>query len=60
MTILAIQAPASPDDSPIRWLFYTSGTTADPKGAKHTDHSLLAAARGMCQRLELAMGLVGP
>ena len=26
-----------------RWLFYSSGTTADPKGAKHSDRSLSAA-----------------
>jgi acyl-CoA synthetase (AMP-forming)/AMP-acid ligase II len=31
----------------MRWLFYSSGTTADPKGAKHTDHSLSAANDGM-------------
>ena len=48
----------------LRWLFYTSGTTADPKGARHSDATLLAAARGMCQRLELdaddRIGLVFP
>ena len=26
-----------PTDDPVRWIFYTSGTTADPKGAQHTD-----------------------
>ncbi|MCU1502959.1 MAG: putative O-succinylbenzoate--CoA ligase, partial [Ilumatobacteraceae bacterium] len=31
---------------PVRWLFYTSGTTADPKGARHPDRSFVAAARG--------------
>jgi acyl-CoA synthetase (AMP-forming)/AMP-acid ligase II len=31
----------------IRWLFYSSGTTADPKGAKHSDNSLSAANDGM-------------
>jgi len=31
----------------VRWLFYSSGTTADPKGAKHTDHTLSAANDGM-------------
>jgi acyl-CoA synthetase (AMP-forming)/AMP-acid ligase II len=30
-----------------RWVFYSSGTTADPKGAKHTDRSLSAANDGM-------------
>jgi acyl-CoA synthetase (AMP-forming)/AMP-acid ligase II len=48
----------------VRWIFYTSGTTADPKGARHTDATLLAAARGMSARLELApddrVGLVFP
>ena len=30
-----------------RWLFYSSGTTADPKGAKHSDRSLSAANDSM-------------
>ena len=30
-----------------RWLFYSSGTTADPKGALHSDHSLSAANDGL-------------
>ncbi len=38
--------PASGDD-PIRWLFYTSGTTSDPKGAQHTDASIAAVGAGM-------------
>ena len=33
------------------WLFYTSGTTADPKGARHTDGDLILTARGMCDRM---------
>ncbi len=41
------------DDSTVRWLFYTSGTTADPKGAMHTDASLAAVAHGMGERLAL-------
>jgi acyl-CoA synthetase (AMP-forming)/AMP-acid ligase II len=45
--------PADPDDQPVRWLFYTSGTTADPKGAQHTDASIAAVAWGMAQRLAL-------
>jgi cyclohexanecarboxylate-CoA ligase len=30
-----------------RWLFYSSGTTADPKGAKHSDHTMSASNTGM-------------
>ena len=26
-----------PSDDPIRWIYYTSGTTSDPKGVRHTD-----------------------
>jgi acyl-CoA synthetase (AMP-forming)/AMP-acid ligase II len=40
-------APDDPADLEVRWLFYTSGTTADPKGAKHTDASIAAIAEGM-------------
>jgi cyclohexanecarboxylate-CoA ligase len=39
--------PYRPALDEMRWLFYSSGTTADPKGAKHTDHSLSAANDGM-------------
>jgi cyclohexanecarboxylate-CoA ligase len=39
--------PAGGDGNPLRWLFYTSGTVADPKGAKHTDASIAAANLGM-------------
>src|SRR5205823_1357166 len=39
--------PSSPDDAPVRWAFYTSGTTADPKGAQHTDRTIMASAYGM-------------
>ncbi|MER3452500.1 MAG: cyclohexanecarboxylate-CoA ligase [Acidimicrobiia bacterium] len=48
--------PPTPDDPaalPVRWLFYTSGTTADPKGAQHTDRTVMAAASGMAEALQL-------
>jgi acyl-CoA synthetase (AMP-forming)/AMP-acid ligase II len=44
--------PVSFDGDPVRWVFYTSGTTAEPKGARHTDGSVLASARCMGDRLE--------
>jgi cyclohexanecarboxylate-CoA ligase len=43
----------TPADAPIRWVFYTSGTTADPKGAQHSDHTVLASAVGMIEALEI-------
>ena len=46
-----IPEPLDADSQPVRWLFYTSGTTADPKGAQHTDASIAAVARGMGDRL---------
>ncbi len=46
-----IEEALDADEQPVRWLFYTSGTTADPKGAQHTDASIAAVARGMGDRL---------
>jgi len=48
----------------VRWLFYTSGTTADPKGAQHTDATIMATAIAMDERIKLTAddrsGLVFP
>jgi cyclohexanecarboxylate-CoA ligase len=45
--------PPDPSEEPVRWYFYTSGTTADPKGAQHTDRTILAGSLGMCACLEV-------
>jgi cyclohexanecarboxylate-CoA ligase len=45
-------APAAGEDAPVRWILYSSGTTADPKGAKHTDRTLMASAAGMATALD--------
>jgi acyl-CoA synthetase (AMP-forming)/AMP-acid ligase II len=56
--------PASADEAPVRWVFYTSGTTADPKGAQHTDLTVLVSALAMSECLDLTSsdvsGLVFP
>lgn len=52
----APEPPASRADEPVTWLFYTSGTTADPKGARHSDGDLIVTARGMCDRLGVRSG----
>jgi cyclohexanecarboxylate-CoA ligase len=38
--------PPSAGDT-VRWIFYSSGTTADPKGVRHTDRAAIASGRGM-------------
>ena len=45
--------PVTPETAPVRWVFYTSGTTADPKGARHTDLTVKASAVGMIEALEI-------
>ncbi len=38
--------------APVRWALYSSGTTADPKGALHSDASLAAPGRAMVRAFE--------
>ncbi|MBW2244725.1 MAG: AMP-binding protein [Deltaproteobacteria bacterium] len=45
------EAPGAAD--PIRWIFYSSGTTAEPKGVKHTDLSVGTPGKAMAEVLEL-------
>jgi cyclohexanecarboxylate-CoA ligase len=52
-------APAPPPDE-CRWIYYSSGTTADPKGARHTDASVIASSAGMVDYLGLGAGDVYP
>jgi acyl-CoA synthetase (AMP-forming)/AMP-acid ligase II len=40
-------------DDPVRWIFYTSGTTSDPKGAQHTDRSVMQGAIGYCKKTHI-------
>ncbi|HET6811838.1 MAG TPA: AMP-binding protein [Acidimicrobiales bacterium] len=53
----AVAVPAA-DDS-IRWIYYTSGTTSDPKGVCHTDGTLMAGGWGMVAALGLTAEDVG-
>jgi acyl-CoA synthetase (AMP-forming)/AMP-acid ligase II len=41
----------SGEGGPVRHVYYSSGTTADPKGGKHTDASAMASARGTIMML---------
>ncbi len=50
-TLPPFSAPAG--EHPLRWLFYTSGTVADPKGARHTDRTMAGANLGMQWAMEV-------
>jgi len=57
--------PAADEASaPVRWIFYTSGTTADPKGARHADSTVRPSADAMVGGLDITdddvFGLVFP
>ena len=41
------------DDDPIRWIFFTSGTTADPKGCLHTDRTVTASGHRLNLRFAM-------
>ena len=49
---------STPDD-PIRWIYYTSGTTSDPKGAMHTDSTLIAGGVGLAKALNMGEQDIG-
>ena len=51
--------PSGADADAVRWLYYTSGTTADPKGVKHTDASLIAGGVGLARALDMSGDDVG-
>ena len=47
------------EDAPIRWIYYTSGSTADPKGVQHTDQTLIAGGWGLAKALDHSPDDVG-
>lgn len=49
--------PASGTD--VRWIYWTSGTTSDPKGVLHTDRSLIAGGSCLAHALRLHPSDVG-
>ncbi|MFI2190416.1 class I adenylate-forming enzyme family protein [Streptomyces sioyaensis] len=52
--------PPPPDSAHrTRWIYWTSGTTAAPRGVLHTDHSLRTAGRWLAEALRLRPSDIG-
>ncbi|MFI0261179.1 class I adenylate-forming enzyme family protein [Streptomyces sp. NPDC017056] len=51
--------PFTPPGPAPTWIYYTSGTTADPKGVEHTDLSLLAGGVGLATALGMTSTDIG-
>ncbi|CAM5507424.1 class I adenylate-forming enzyme family protein [Streptomyces abikoensis] len=51
--------PPPTDGTAVRWVYWTSGTTAAPKGALHTDRGLIAAGSCLAAALRLTPDDVG-
>ncbi|MEZ0350617.1 class I adenylate-forming enzyme family protein [Mycobacterium sp. pR1184] len=43
-----------------QWIYYSSGTTAAPKGIRHTDGTVIAGSRGMVSAMGITAGDVDP
>ncbi|MEV6169280.1 AMP-binding protein [Streptomyces sp. NPDC051954] len=54
----ALPAPPA-DGTDVRWIYWTSGTTSDPKGVLHTDRSLLAGGSCLAHALRPTSADVG-
>ncbi|MFJ5828903.1 class I adenylate-forming enzyme family protein [Streptomyces sp. NPDC093089] len=55
----AVLPPPPASGTDVRWIYWTSGTTSDPKGVLHTDRSLLAGGSCLAHALELTEADVG-
>ncbi|MFF5934066.1 class I adenylate-forming enzyme family protein [Streptomyces sp. NPDC012508] len=55
----AVLPPPPGNGTDVRWIYWTSGTTSDPKGVLHTDRSLIAGGSCLAHALRLTADDVG-
>ncbi|GAO09493.1 putative acyl-CoA synthetase [Streptomyces lydicamycinicus] len=55
----AVLPPPPADADTVRWIYWTSGTTAAPRGVLHTDRSLRTAGRWLGTALRLGPSDIG-
>lgn len=55
----AVLPPPPESGTDVRWIYWTSGTTSDPKGVLHTDRSLIAGGACLAHALHLSADDVG-
>jgi cyclohexanecarboxylate-CoA ligase len=58
-SIGALTEPPGPADD-ARWIYYSSGTTAAPKGIRHTDASVMAGGAGLARMIGITSSDVDP